>query len=957
MGTQTGTQSEAQLEASLLARLQSLGWAPASLPDEAALLANLRAELGAHNGTTFSEAEFAVLLNHLAKGGVLDKARRLRDRFKLARDDGTSLWVEFFNAAEWCRNRFQVASQIGIEGRRRNRYDVTLLVNGLPLAQIELKRRGVELKQAFNQINRYQRDSFRAAHGLFQYVQAFVISNGVNTRLYANNRHQTFRQTFAWADEANRPLNRLEAFADAVLERCALAKLVARYVVIHDTDGVLMLLRSYQVQAVEAITRQVERSREGGYVWHATGSGKTLTSFKAAQTLLAIPKVTKVVFVVDRADLDYQTIQEFNKFERGSVDATADTRALVRQMGDPDARLVVTTIQKLNAALAKDRHAAAMERIRGDRIVFIFDECHRSQFGEGHARIRAHFAQAQMFGFTGTPILAANAVGRRTTRDLFGACLHRYIITDAIRDGNVLPFSVEYWGPAEGWAPDQSSRELHEHPDVVARKVGWVIENHGRKTRDRQFGAMMAMGSVDGLLAVWDEFERRREAGEHDLAVAAIFTYAANEEDPDADGLLPDPEFPGDAVPPAAEPKRDRLQAIVEAYNARYGTNETALTGDGFYAYYRGIAKRVKARDRKPFDPAEGIDVLLVVGMFLTGFDAKTLNTLYVDKPLRHHGLIQAFSRTNRVLGSEKSQGNVVCFRDLKERTDDAIALFGDRDARETVLVPPYAAQLARYEEAVAALRAVAPDANAVDALPDEDAQAEFAKAFREVLRIRNVLASHSEFAPANLPLPEQDFEDYKSKYLDLEQRRSGGADDAPAGPLDAIDFELELLRRDEINVAYILALIATLRVAETEGGPAGERRARATRKRILDLLNGEEQLRTKRPVIEAFLNERLPSLPPEADVRAAFAEYWSEARAQAYARMCAEEGADPVQLETVMRRMLFTGREPSSSEVVDAMAAKPGILARKGAVARILAAVRRFVGIYDEGVGEIEET
>lgn len=951
-----GTQSEAQLEAALLARLQGLGWAPAHLPDEAALLQNLRDELGAHNGTAFSDAEFAVLLNHLAKGSVLDKARRLRDRFRLDRDDGSTLWVEFFNAGDWCRNRFQVASQIGIEGRRRNRYDVTLLVNGLPLAQVELKRRGVELSQAFNQINRYQRDSFRAAYGLFQYVQAFVISNGVNTRIYANNAKQTFRQTSAWADEENRPLNRLDAFADAVLEKCALAKLVARYVVIRDTDGVLMLLRSYQVQAAEAITARVERSREGGYVWHATGSGKTLTSFKAAQNLLALPKVSKVVFVVDRADLDYQTTQEFNRFERGSVDATDDTRALVRQMGDPDTRLVVTTIQKLNTALSTGRHAAVMERVRGDRIVFIFDECHRSQFGEGHARIRAHFAQAQMFGFTGTPILAANAVGRRTTRDLFGACLHRYIVTDAIRDGNVLPFSVEYWGPAEGWEPDQSSRELHESPEMIARKVEWVIGNHARKTRDRQFGAMMAMGSVDGLLLVWDEFERRRAVGEHDLNVAAIFTYAANEEDPDADGLLPDPEFPGDAVPPAAQPKRDRLQAIVEAYNARHGTAETALTGDGFYAYCRGIAKRVKARDGKAFDPAEGIDVLLVVGMFLTGFDARTLNTIYVDKPLRHHGLIQAFSRTNRVLGSEKSQGNIVCFRDLKQRTDDAIALFGDRDARETVLVPPYAVQLRRYEEAVAALRAVAADADAVDRLPDDEAQAAFARAFREVLRIRNVLASHSEFSPADLPLSEQDVEDYKSKYLDLEQGRGRGADDAAHGPLDDVDFELELLRRDEINVAYILALIATLKTAEDEGSEAARRKARATRKRILDLLNGEEQLRAKRPVIEAFLNERLPGLPPEADVRAAFADHWSEARQQAYSRLCADEGADPAQLEAVMRRMLFTGREPSPSEVVAAMTTKPGLMARRSAVARILAAVRRFVGIYDEGVGEIEE-
>ncbi|WP_176559594.1 type I restriction endonuclease subunit R, EcoR124 family [Rubellimicrobium roseum] len=387
----------------------------------------------------------------------------------------------------------------------------------------------------------------------------------------------------------------------------------------------------------------------------------------------------------------------------------------------------------------------------------------------------------------------------------------------------------------------------------------------------------------------------------------------------------------------------------------RDGTAESVLNGDGFYGYYRALAKRVKARDRKPFDPAEGVDILLVVGMFLTGFDARTLSTMYVDKPLRYHGLIQAYSRTNRILGSEKSQGNIVCFRDLKQRTDDAIALFGDRDALETVIVPPYEEQARRFEEAVARLREIAPTPDAVDGLPDAEAQAEFAKAFREILRLRNVPSSYSEHDPERLPLPPQDFENYKSKYLDLEQLRHRDGDEDEAGPLDDLDFELELLRRDETNVAYILALIATLKAAEGEGGDAGERKVRATRKRILDLLNGEASLRPKKEVIEAFLAERLPTLGPDEDVRDVFAAYWTEARTNAFVDLCAREGADPGRLESVMQPMLFTAREPAPSEVVETLTTRPKVMERKTVISRILEAIRRFVGIYDEGLGDFD--
>lgn len=439
-------QTEAQLEAALVTRLQGKGWEPVRLASEGELWANLRTQLGVHNNTAFTDAEFARIRNHLEKGNPFEKAHALRDRYHLARDDGTSLWVQFFNSEYWCRNQYQVATQIAVTGSRANRYDVTLLVNGLPLCQIELKRRGGDLKQAFNQISRYHQDSYRAAGGIFQFVQIFVISNGVDTRYYANNRHQSYEQTFAWAGVDNKPINRLNAFADIFLEKCQLSKMIAKYVVLHQSDKVMMVLRSYQYYAAEAILDRVAHHKGNGYVWHTTGSGKTLTSFKAAQNLMALPKVEKVVFVVDRADLDDQTVREFNAFKEDSVDQTDNTRVLVDRLTDPTVRLVITTIQKLNKAISPGRYAGPMEVIKDGRVVFIFDECHRSQFGDTHRRIVDFFPRAQLFGFTGTPILADNAIGRRTTRDLFGDQLHTYVITDAIRDRNVLRFSVEYMG-------------------------------------------------------------------------------------------------------------------------------------------------------------------------------------------------------------------------------------------------------------------------------------------------------------------------------------------------------------------------------------------------------------------------------------------------------------------------------------------------------------------------------
>ena len=477
-------QPEQILENNLIAQLTQLGYERVIIRNEIDLLANLKRQLEKHNNIILTNAEFEKVLNHLNKGNAFERAKILRDKFQLTRDDGSSAYIEFIKQDEWCRNQYQVTSQVTIEGIYKNRYDVTLLINGLPLVQIELKRRGLELKEAFNQINRYQRHSFGVSQGLFQYVQVFVISNGVNTKYYANNRNQSFKQTFFWADEQNNLITQLEEFATVFLEKCQISKMICKYIVLHESDKILMILRPYQYYAVEAVINRVKQSYKNGYIWHTTGSGKTLTSFKASQLLMDIPKVYKVVFVVDRADLDYQTTREFNHFSEGSVDGTDNTNALVKQLSD-DTRLIVTTIQKLNTAISKSRHLESIEHLREKRIIFIFDECHRTQFGETHKRIKAFFSRAQMFGFTGTPIFAENAakndLGKRTTKDLFEECLHKYVITNAIKDENVLKFSVEYWGKIkrkDGTLLDDeevvsiNKKEFFESPDRIGQIVG-----------------------------------------------------------------------------------------------------------------------------------------------------------------------------------------------------------------------------------------------------------------------------------------------------------------------------------------------------------------------------------------------------------------------------------------------------------------------------------------------------
>jgi type I restriction enzyme R subunit len=557
------TQPEQILENNLVTQLVALGYKKAIITNEETLLSNLKSQLEKHNKVSLSEQDFKQVLNYINKGTIYERAKILRDRVPYVNNKGESKTIELINQVHWCQNEFQVTQQIEIEGKYKNRYDVTILINGLPLVQIELKRRGLELKEAFNQINRYERHSFGAGAGLFQFIQVFVISNGVNTKYYANSpiKARSFKQTFYWTDIKNKLITQLADFSAIFLEPCHISKMICKYIVLNESGKFLMVLRPYQFYAVEAIIERVKTTTKNGYIWHTTGSGKTLTSFKTSQILTQMPQVHKVVFVVDRKDLDYQTTKEFNSFSKGSIDGTNDTKTLVKQLSG-DAKLIVTTIQKLNTAVTKSRHVKKLELLQDKRIVFIFDECHRSQFGKTHESIKDFFENSQMFGFTGTPIFEKNAgtneYGKRTTKMLFDKDLHKYVITDAIRDENVLKFSVEYISTfkqkngiqdIEVEAIDE--KEVMEAPQRLNNIIDYIIANHNRKTHSREFTAIFCVSNVETLIKYYQLFQQKKDVNEHNLKVATIFSYQANEDDKEAKGIT----WEDDAFLAAAEPE------------------------------------------------------------------------------------------------------------------------------------------------------------------------------------------------------------------------------------------------------------------------------------------------------------------------------------------------------------------------------------------------------------------
>ena len=945
-------QSEAELERELLAQLKVLEYEYVPIRDEEELIVNFKLQLEKHNKLApLSEREFAQILNTLQKGSIYDKAKTLRQKIDYHRDDNTVGYIDLIDMHEYCQNTYQVTHQVTMEGKFENRYDVTILINGLPLVQIELKRRGLELKEAFNQTNRYERHSYGAGYALFQYIQLFVISNGVNTKYYANSKisARSFEQTFYWTDEENKQITQLKDFTFKFLDTCHVSKMITKYVVLNESTETLMVLRPYQYYAVERIVKRVEETNENGYIWHTTGSGKTLTSFKASQLLTAMPNIKKVLFVVDRKDLDYQTVKEFNAFSKGSIDGTNNTSALVKQFkdNDPSKKLIVTTIQKLDIAISGNRYEKVMEQYKDDKMVFIFDECHRSHFGDTHQRICKFFPKAQLFGFTGTPIFARNSVknhlGQKTTEDLFTKCLHKYVITDAIRDGNVLKFSIEYFSTYKKKENIQDEEvqaidtaEVLNDPRRLENNVDYIITNHARKTHSKQFTAMMCVSSVPMLIQYYELFKKKQEEGKHQLKIATIFSYQANEEDKEANGMgTVDTDDLLDNDEPQEEyaHSRDKLEEYMTDYNKMFKSNFSTGT---FYEYYNDIAKRVKAQQ---------IDVLLVVNMFLTGFDSKKLNTLYVDKNLKYHGLIQAFSRTNRILNAVKSQGNIVCFRNLKEQTDEAIELFANKEAQSTIVMAPYEDFVKEFNLALIDFYEIVPTVDSVNDLVDEEARALFVKAYRHLMRLMNKLTVFSQFTFSDLDITKQTFEDYKSKYLDIyEESKPDSAGDGKVSILNDINFELELIHRDEVNVSYIIRLLTQI-----NDSPQEEEQQKA-KKNLLDTLSNTPSMRSKRELIEQFINYNLVGLSTE-EIEDKFLEFWNEERLKALKQICEEENLDKVKLQSLVSSYLYTNREPLRDDLIETMLERPKLKERKSRSEVLLQKIKSYIEKFEEGI------
>jgi len=948
-------QPEQTLENELLTQLQELKYSRVTINDEKSLVENLHQQINRHNSLELTDKELTKVLNHLGKGNVFERAQLLRDKFHLVRDDNTSTYIEFLDQKDWHKNIFQVTNQVTVEGSYKNRYDVTVLMNGLPLVQIELKRRGLELKEAFNQTNRYQRHSYDASYGLFQFIQLFVISNGVNTKYYANNRKQSFQFTSYWTDVKNKKITDLHEFTQYFLQPSHITKMIAKYIVLTELKT-LMVLRPYQFYAVEAIVDQVKNSKNGGYIWHTTGSGKTLTSFKASQILVEQPDIYKVVFVVDRNDLDTQTIREFNEFRKDSVDTTDNTKNLVKQFGDPDIKLIVTTIQKLNNAISSERHLLKMDALKDKRVVFIFDECHRSQFGETHKKITEYFTNHQMFGFTGTPIFRDNATGngfgKRTTADLFGKQLHSYVITDAIADGNVLKFLVEYVGKYRQ-KPDSANnididveaidtKELMESPKRLGKIVDYILANHDKKTHNRDYTAMFAVSNVDVLTKYYELFKQKQDGSDRKIRIATIFSYAANEEDKDANGMLDaDIDITGSGV--INQHSRDKLESYIQDYNAQFGTNYTTKDSKSFYSYYRDIGMKIKNREKSDL-PNDRIDILLVVNMFLTGFDAKKVNTLYVDKTLRYHGLLQAYSRTNRIINDTKSHGNIVVFRNLKNNTDDALQLFADKNAKDKIFKKPYEDYLQNFNTAIDQLKEIARTPKDVDSLVGEKAELEFVIVFRELLRLKNMLVTFADFTFSDTTLDAQTFEDYKSKYLDIYDKVHREREKEKVSILEDVDFELELVRRDDINVDYILRLLTQL------VGATDDEKQNIV-KGIISTLSGDAELRTKRELIEKFISGTIPKITNKEVVEEEFEKFWTTEKNTALTKISTDEGAVEGKLEKLIGNYLFTGRKPRRAELADTLKKQPGILQRNSIIKRLNEKLNSFIETFIEGI------
>jgi len=891
-------QSEADLEREFIRLLSGQGYEYVTFHNEATLINNLRIQLELLNGITFSDSEWIQFFDRCiasANEGIVEKTRKIQDDYVqvLRRDDGSTKNVYLLDRKNIHNNRLQVINQYEESGGTHGaRYDVTILVNGLPLVHIELKRRGVSIREAFNQIKRYQRDSFWAASGLYEYVQIFVISNGANTKYYSNTTRDThiresgegerrkskktsnsFEFTSYWADANNRVIADLVDFTKTFFAKHTLLNILTRYCVF-TSEELLLVMRPYQIAATERILGRIVVSSNykktgtpdaGGYIWHTTGSGKTLTSFKTAQLATGLEGIEKVLFVVDRKDLDYQTMKEYDRFEKGAANGNTSTRVLQKQLENPNTRIIITTIQKLDVFVSKNR----AHEIYKKHIVIIFDECHRSQFGDMHRKIVKAFRNYHIFGFTGTPIFAVNAgTGGnpllRTTGQVFGDKLHIYTIVDAINDGNVLPFRIDFINTVKEKENvlDKSVRAIDIEkamgaPERIREVVAYILEHFDQKTKRNSFyslkgqrvagfNSIFAVSSIPMAMKYYEEFKAQLAGHNRTLSVATIFSYSANEEDPedqsdDQTGALPDEGFENDRLD---KNSRDFLESAISDYNTKFSTNYDT-SSDKFQNYYKDLSERMKKRE---------IDLLIVVNMFLTGFDATTLNTLWVDKNLKQHGLLQAYSRTNRILNSVKTFGNIVCFRDLKQATDAAVALFGDKEAGGIVLLKTYGDYYngfylgGKYQPGYAELIAELLECYPIgEAIVGEEAQKEFIRLYGAILRLRNILTAFDDFT-GNEILSDRDFQDYQSVYIDLYQELRPADKGDRENINDDIVFELELIKQIEVNIDYILMLVEKYHNSNCED--------KTILTAIVKAIDSSMALRSKKELIERFIEQ-----------------------------------------------------------------------------------------------------
>ncbi|OGM79494.1 DEAD/DEAH box helicase [Candidatus Woesebacteria bacterium RIFOXYB1_FULL_38_16] len=886
-----GYQSESDLEQAFIKQLQSQAYEHISIKSEQDLIANLRRQLENLNSYTFTDNEWETFfVNTLANPNqsIVEKTTTIQEDYikNLTRDDGSIKNIYLIKKDNIHDNNLQVINQYATEdGQRVNRYDVTVLVNGLPLVHIELKRRGVAIQEAFNQINRYNRESFWASSGLFEYVQIFIISNGTHTKYYSNTTRaqhvkdssegsaklgkrtsNSFEFTSWWADATNHPITDLMDFTKTFFVKRTILNILTRYCVF-TTDKLLLVMRPYQIVATECILNRIEISTNykkmgtieaGGYIWHTTGSGKTLTSFKTAQLVSKLIDIEKVIFVVDRKDLDYQTMREYDKFEKGAANSNTSTAILTKQLSNSNARIIVTTIQKLDRFISRnDKHA-----IFNGHVVLIFDECHRSQFGDMHAAIIKAFKNYHLFGFTGTPIFGKNSSsgGRpdfKTTEQAFGDKLHTYTIVNAIADKNVLPFKVDYISTVRE-AEDIEDKKVNDidreailsAPERISNIVKYIREHFDQKTKrnsyykikDRRlagFNSIFAVSSIEVAKKYYAEFKKQLEGlpSDKQLKVATIYSFGVNDED--LDGMIDENSEDTSGLDVSS---RDFLESAIVDYNRMFGTSYDT-SSDKFQNYYKDVSERAKNRD---------IDILIVVNMFLTGFDATTLNTLWVDKNLRLHGLLQAFSRTNRILNSVKTFGNIVCFRNLEKATNESIALFGDKEASGIVLLKAYGdyyhgyidgeKEVRGYESLVKELQEKFPVG---ERILGEQNQKDFVNLYGAILRVRNILTTFDEFA-GNEMLSDRDVQDYHSAYIDIYNQFRKGKEEEKENVNDDVIFEMELIKQVDINIDYILGLIKKYHEDHTKN-----------KELLLDInkaIDASMELRNKKDLINQFI-------------------------------------------------------------------------------------------------------